>query len=323
LERSGRADTGLEFLEAAREHVEAVGEEKEYMRMLAHLGRACQRMGEYGQARDSYQAALELKVAKTAHDLRCACLQGLGVVAFSQGDFAAAGDYISRGLRQARKHDLLSRQAALLSNQATLFVSQAEPEQAMASFRESLRLARGMGDRSLEGVLLSNLGSLAAQEGDLEAAKTYFEESYELARAGGERLSMAILLHNLGTLANDRGDPETAREHFEQALGEARQMGDRAQASRILANLGALHTAQGAYEQAELLLKEGLAQAEAIQHVENRILLYINLAELARFREKPGGAMFYLEQAEALAAKTKHQRYINVMAEMKAELGSE
>jgi tetratricopeptide (TPR) repeat protein len=322
LERSGQVERGASLLDAAREHAEKLADQMEMLRILAHLGRAYQRLGNYDKASASYQAALDLKVTKKAHDLRCACLQGLGVVAFSQGDFTAAADYYAEGLSQARQHDLVDRQAALLSNQATLFVSQADPEQAMTRFRESLRLARILTDRSLEAVLLSNLGALAAQEGDLVAAETYFEESYELARAGGERLSMAILLHNLGTLANDRGDPERAKVYFEQALGEARQMGDRAQASRILANLGALHTAQGEYELAETRLKEGLVLAEAIQHVENRILLYINLAELARFSENLDEAKDYLDQAEALAAKARHQRYENVIAEMRAGLGT-
>ena len=134
-------------------------------------------------------------------------------------------------------------------------------------------------------------------------------------------MALAILLHNLGTLVNDRGDPGRADDYFEQALGEARQMGDRAQASRILANLGALHTAQGEYKQAERLLKEGLALAEAIQNVENSILLYINLAELERFRERTDTATKYLDQAETLAIKTQHQRYQNVIAEMRDELG--
>jgi len=321
LERSGQVERGASLLDAAHEHAEKLADQMEMLRILAHLGRAYQRLGNYDKASASYQAALDLNIAKKKHDLRCACLQGLGVVAFSQGDFTAAAEYYVEGLSQARQYDLVHRQAALLSNQATLFVSQADPDQAMTRFRESLRLARILADRSLEAVLLSNLGSLAAQEGDLEAAETYFEESYELARAGGERLSMAILLHNLGTLANDRGDPERAKVYFEQALAEARQIGDRAQASRILANLGALHTAQGEYEQAEMLLKEGLALAEAIQHVENSILLYINLAELARFRENLDEAKDCLDQAEALASKAQHHRYQNVIAEMRADLG--
>jgi len=322
LERSGRVEDGQTHLEKARAHLDA-GEGESEMRTLAHLGRASQRTGEYRQARSHYQAALELNVAKGAHDLRCACLQGLGVVAFSQGEFTSASEYIQEGLNQARRYELLNRQAALLSNQGTLLVSQAEPEEAMESFRESLRLARGMNDHALEGVLLSNLGSLAAQEGDLEAAGTYFEESYELARAGGDRQSMAILLHNLGTLANDRGELGQARDYFVQALGEARQMGDRAQSSRILANLGALHTAQGEYDEAESLLNEGLEQAEGIQHIENSILLLMNMAELARIRGEASSASSYLDRAEELASKSGHERYLRMIVGMKREQDNE
>jgi hypothetical protein len=49
--------------------------------------------------------------------------------------------------------------------------------------------------------------------------------------------------------------------------------------------------------------------------------LYINLAELARFRENSDEAKDYLDQAETLAAKARHQRYQNVIAEMRADLG--
>ncbi len=315
LERSGRVEDGLAYLEKARAHLNA-GEGESEMRTLAHLGRASQRMGEYSQARSHYQAALDLNAAKGAHDLRCACLQGLGVVAFSQGEFTSASEYIQEGLNQARRYELMNRQAALLSNQGTLLVSQAEPEKAIESFRESLRLTRGMNDHALEGVLLSNLGSLAAQEGDLEAAGAYFEESYELARAGGDRQSMAILLHNLGTLASDRGEPGQARDYFEQALGEARQMGDRAQSSRILANLGALHTAQGRYEQALKVLKEGLDQAEEIGHREHMILLHINLSELYKAQGHKVESQKALMAAQTLAHDINHTRYLGILKDL-------
>jgi hypothetical protein len=94
-------------------------------------------------------------------------------------------------------------------------------------------------------------------------------------------------------------------------------VGDRAQASRILANLGALSTALGAYGDAESLLKEGLAEAEGIQHLENSILLYMNLAELERFKENDAEASVYLDQAQAMAEKSGHQRYLKVLAEIK------
>jgi tetratricopeptide (TPR) repeat protein len=120
LERSGQVERGVSLLEDAREQAEKLADPMEMLRILAHLGRAYQRLGNYDQASASYQAALDLKVAKKEHDLRCACLQGLGVVAFSQGDFTAAADYYAEGLSQASQYDLVYRQAALLSNQATL-----------------------------------------------------------------------------------------------------------------------------------------------------------------------------------------------------------
>lgn len=320
MERSGQVVPSLTYLKTALMHRQHAEDPACVMKTLVNLGRGHQRLGSYEQARQYYQEALAQPDAKAQYDLRCGCYQGLGVVAFSQGDFDTAEQHYTVGLDCARENQLTERTAALLSNLGALYVSQANPEGARECFTESLRLARGLGHRSLESTLLSNLGSLAAQEENLEGAAEYFAESLELARAGGERMSMAVLLNNLGTLANDRGDPAGSQEYFKQALEEARQVGDRAQASRILANLGALSTALGAYEDAESLLKEGLAEAEGIQHLENSILLYMNLAELERFKENDAEAGVYLDQAQALAEKSGHQRYLKVLAEMKAAL---
>jgi len=56
------------------------------------------------------------------------------------------------------------------------------------------------------------------------------------------------------------------------------------------------HTARGEYEQA-VMGKAGLALAGAIKYVEKSILMFINPAELACFREYSDEAREYLDQA--------------------------
>ncbi len=60
------------------------------MHLQAQLGRICQRLGDYDSSQRYYRAGLELATELTDADKLCACRQGLGAVAYSQGDFREA-----------------------------------------------------------------------------------------------------------------------------------------------------------------------------------------------------------------------------------------
>ena len=107
------------------------------------------------------------------------------MVAYEQGDYARAGDYMRRAWPSAGK----------------------------------------MNDTWGIATSLSYLGSLAKQHGDYVRATVLHEESLALSRELGVQVGIANSLNNLGMVAYERGDYARARALYEESLALRREIG--------------------------------------------------------------------------------------------------
>jgi len=105
---------------------------------------------------------------------------------------------------------------------------------------------------------LGNLGLVARDVGDRETADSLLRESLGIARDLGDRLGIAWPLTNLGLLASQRGDLPEARRQLNEALALWRELGDHQNIAYALSNLGGVATQQGDLASAENFLRESL-----------------------------------------------------------------
>ena len=315
LARMGLFGEAIEMMLPVLDQIETEGAFDERFILQRDLGFAYQRAGEYAKAARRYEQAHELAMSASRPEAICAALQGLGAVAYSQGELEQAGEYYLQGLANAEQAGLIVRQAGLHSNLGGLAMSRGDLEAAVSHFEHGLALARESGDRGLAGALLSNLGTTRARMGDFDSAEEVFKEGLAFAEQHSDRGAQVALLTNLGTLAHEQGESDRAARYFEDALDLAREIDDPAGVCQLLANLGALATAGGELERSETLLKEGLAIAEGIGHREHQILLRINLAERYRIGEEAEAAEQQLEEARSLADEIQHTRYQQIIEE--------
>jgi predicted ATPase/class 3 adenylate cyclase len=193
-------------------------------------------------------------------------LNGSGVLAEEQGDYAAARSLLEEGM--ALRRELGDKRGIANSFSSIGMLAQGEGDYASARslFEESLDLSRELGDKWPIAYALINLGMVAEGEGDYALARSRYEESLTLFRELGEQWSVANSLSNLGLLAQAEGDYASARSLLEESLALRRKLRDKRGIANSLSNLGLVAQGEGDYASARSLFEESLAFRKEIAH---------------------------------------------------------
>ena len=149
--------------------------------------------------------------------LRRDALDGAGVLAGEQGDFAAARAQFEAMLALAREHGTPARVARAYSNLGNLALYEGETDEAIRLYEESTALWRGTDDDRGLSVITQNLGIAHSGAGNHERAVELLEESVVLARRAGDPAHVSSALRSLGraSLAARRGRLAIVKEALE------------------------------------------------------------------------------------------------------------
>jgi tetratricopeptide (TPR) repeat protein len=189
-------------------------------------------------------------------------LLGAGVLAFHQGDAAAARAALEESVVIARA---LGEARALGSSLAWLGqVAQEREPAARAWLEEALAIGRAVGDQALIARALNSLGEIARGEGSYAQAAAYYEESLAVGREIGHEWRVAAALHNLGQVALHRGDVRSAAAHFGEGLRIARTLGSQRAIASCLAGLAGVAAVDARPTRAARLFGAAHAQLAAI-----------------------------------------------------------
>jgi predicted ATPase/class 3 adenylate cyclase len=130
--------------------------------------------------------------------------------------------------------------------------------EAQRYLRESLEIARAVGDKDFTVVVLNNLGMAAIGQGDRLSARLHCEEAIALARQSGNKQRIVTASNALAQLHRLDGDLESAVHLYHQCEMLARELGNRDFIAVALLNLAIVATAQGFEQRAAAFLREVL-----------------------------------------------------------------
>lgn len=177
-------------------------------------------------------------------------LQGAGVLAWAQGEYAEAQRNFQESLRFFEALADVEGTAALQNNLGVIALHLGEYGRATGLFEASLQGRRALGNRLGVATVLNNLGATAGKQGDPARAFRYYEESLAIQREVGYTQGVAVSVTNLGASAYDQGDLALARKHFQEALELRRLLGDRTGVADSLLKLGRVALRSGDVDQA-------------------------------------------------------------------------
>ncbi len=179
-------------------------------------------------------------------DVRLAALLGLGQLAQTQGDYAAARRVLEEAAALGRATgDQPGTAAALL---AAGFVARIQEDYAAAGrlLGEAAVLAEAAGSALVVAATRHHLGAIAADaHGDLGAARSLLEEALSAYRRLGMGRGEALVLLSLGQVAGAQGDLTRAARLARESLALMRDTGERLAVHGALDLLAELAVAAG------------------------------------------------------------------------------
>jgi len=140
-----------------------------------------------------------------------------------------------------------------------------EAPAAQTACRQSIALAKPVGDLRLVARSFTILGLIAATLGDPQQSLEHHRQALEVANKIGSRRDITGALTNIGNVLASQGDLAGAQKSYEDALGVAQEIDDRGQIITLLNNLATVSQTLGRFPVALRLYKQSLDQARTVQ----------------------------------------------------------
>jgi predicted ATPase len=210
----------------------------EWAKALRSAGVVAYNQGDYAAARSLYEESLAIFRNAGDRGAAAATLISLGNTIKAQGDIGLAQSYCEESLHEFRALGSNRGTAGALSALALMVHEQGDNVRALQMLEESLNIFREL-DQS-DGIAhnLDLLGAVRSSAGDHTLAQTMWRQSLEIHRRMGNKPAVALTLINLGDAAMNSGDLDAAISRFGEGLSLATQLGNRRHIALALHNLG-------------------------------------------------------------------------------------
>ncbi len=184
---------------------------------------------------------------------RAKALKGVGALAWSQGDYAAARSLLTESVAMWR--EVGNKQGLAHALLALGWVQRAQRNltAAYALEAESMALFRELGDSWGLAFSLDSLGSVTRNQGDYAAARALLEESAALFRELRDPWGLSLPLNHLGIVALAQGDYAAACARYMEGLMLRRDVGHSLHMADSLTNLAEVASVMGQPERAARL----------------------------------------------------------------------
>jgi predicted ATPase len=251
---------------AALEWLTETGDADWGLRLGAALFRFWEAREYFNEGRDRLGKLLKLPGAAAATKLRERALFAAGVLACTQGDYAAADVLVGESLEIARQLGDTQGVAVSLNAMAVSARDLGNVAGAHSLLEESLAHWRELGDLKAVARALSNLANIVTLQGDYVRARTLYGECLYIFQGLRDRTGVAWSLNHQGDVAREQGDSVAARTSYEQSLAIFRELGDRWGIAGALADLGTLAREQRDFLTARSLHQESLIIFQELGH---------------------------------------------------------
>lgn len=226
-------------------------------------------------------------------------LNRASLLAWRQGDLAAAQPLGEEALGRMRTLDDRVGTGATLTNLANLLLDQGKTAEARHYLEESLEMLRQAGDRQRVAIALANLGVLDLNQGDFAAYKL-LEESLEIFRELKNQTFTALVQSNLGVAAMLKGELQLARTQLLESLAISEELGNTHITGTTLNNLGLCEQQLGDFSKALTHHRKSLQIFGELGNQQEIAHCLVGFAGLALRQRQPDQAARLLGAVEAV-----------------------
>jgi predicted ATPase/transcriptional regulator with XRE-family HTH domain len=279
------------------------------------------RRGHLGQARESFEQALN--IVRFLHDpaILAEVLSLSAPVMTSLGETAKALEYVSQSLKVARASGDLRRVAYALMMQGGILASSGRNEEAYASAQEALAHFRTLGDIRSTVVTLNTLGFVAMQLSRYAEARAFLQESLTLVTPVDDPWSAGTAYGNLGIVELAEGNAGEAQMFLQKSVSLFSDLGMKGDIALYLTYLGEASAVRGAVKEAEAHLIDAIRLAKEAQALPTLLGAMVRLAQIHADRGDVARAYAWARQVANHPASWQEskRRAERLVAELKAK----
>lgn len=217
---------------------------------LTAAGLLAWRQGDQAAASTRYTEGLTLSRDLSDQELIGRALSGLGDALYLAGDYERAKALFEESLAMSREQRDKPATARNLSRVASAVAVMGDPPASLPLLEESLALTRDLDDTHGIANLLWSIGIAFEMTEDYARSIPYFEESLELRRTIKDAVGVAFALLALAWAQLQSGNIRAAHATVIEAIKMLRSMGDQWGVSLCLDHLSCVAVAEGNSERA-------------------------------------------------------------------------
>ena len=248
-------------------------------RALSNIGLMECNLGEYDNALEHFQRALEVPGVSSMGILKANTLCNIGLTHWSMGDNESAAGYYKKALELFRKLDSTDGQATMMMNLGIVNRSMGRFQSSIEYAEKALELHTEIGDREGQCRSIIGIGNTQRFTGKNDEALKCYEKALEIASDIGDRMTCGIAETNMGDIMADRGDYLRATELYREALVICEEIGDKEGEGENLGYLGISLKKLGKTVEAVDLLRRSISILEDINAMARTALLRVILAD--------------------------------------------
>lgn len=205
-------------------------------------------------------------------------------------------------LKLAYRLDLKSKGGAAHNRIGRVYRAIGQLEEAMRNLGTGHALFDASSDQRGVASSLDDVGKVHWMRGAYDAAQRFMQRSLALRRELGDERSIALSLNNLGLVHQDSGRFDEALACFGEALQLRRTIEDAPGIAQTLNNLGTIHQDNGNHERAAVLWNEALGFARRVGDRMQEAVILTNLGESSYRCGRAEEAIAVLSKAEEISA---------------------
>jgi len=279
-------------------------------------GHFYKKRGNYQQAVEKIQPAIELLENKTVGKLLGKAYNDMGAVLVDRGYYSEAAHYLTKAIRVFDLQKDSFQLSKVLLNLGLVFYYQKNYPFALEYYEKALKIRQALRDSSGMALLWNNIGIVHYYQGHRHEAIASFKKALEIYRKKDAKRLMSLPLFNIGEIYFEDRHYDSALHYYQQSYAIDTLLKDEAGSTKSLIKIAATCAMLHDYAKARTLAQQALKSAMTIDSKEDIKDAYITLAEIHKDLKDYRRAFEYLDKASQI----KDSLYDASVAEKVAEL---
>ncbi|MCE7938294.1 MAG: hypothetical protein DYG90_06880, partial [Chloroflexi bacterium CFX6] len=223
---------------------------------------------------------------------------GAGILAYDQGDHAAAGRHWRMSLDRWNQLGSREMAAPLLFNLGLLAMVQGRFGEAEGFAEQALAIRLDDDKPDAVALVYGLLADIATRQGDHATAYARLRESYAILEAAdASDVRMFNVLRGLGRVALALGNYADSERYMTEWLERGRASRNKRETAASLSLLGMLHSETGRFGEAAGCFREAVAILRDIDSPDELARVFHNMGELARVQGQTAMARTYIARS--------------------------